>query len=132
MNSEIYCWVSVESTSRSVVDINAFDSTPDQVWSIGDKLHGTLLRRKTNGISFKSRLPISSSLREHVLAVLSRFSKNDKARFRRMKHVMITLHIAIYDIVDPPIYLEPDLLNEIASIGAALDVDVYNLGGTKS
>lgn len=96
-------------------------------WREGDSIQGTLLRRKENGwrfsLSARHDLDISEAvaelvafLRPHAAALRSTVEGGESR---------LVLRCSVYMAEgNPTIYLEPDLIQAIADLGCALDVDI--------
>ena len=105
----------------------ALGITPTAVWSQGDAIPPSSVRRKSNGWLLRSEAsPRVVDLEPHVKWLLSKLPSSLDV----LKEGCATWYAEISVIVNlrdgaPVLHLPSELLGQVAALGASLDVDVY-------
>jgi hypothetical protein len=99
--------------------------SPTKTWSRGDVIQKTKMLRKDAGWALIRNFPPetewSEAIRQTLHAVLG---KADMLKHLSTQH-LLQVRCAYYGESQPAIYIEKNVLEMLASIGACLDIDVY-------
>lgn len=124
------------------INVTDFDCTPEEIskilsikpsktWVEGDGVDGlTQLKRKQNGWQLNSRLSCSNSLEKQIQSLIDDISCN-KDKFLLLPS-KCTVEIACCIYVEdgmPEISISSNLIKEISSISACIDIDIICLSG---
>jgi hypothetical protein len=105
--------------------------TPTSAWRVGDRVTpGATLLHKTNGVRLvrsSDEASVPETLLQRLLEDL-RASRASIAASACMKDINIVVEA---DWATPSITIDPELLREIADLGATLGICVYYVGGTE-
>jgi hypothetical protein len=97
----------------------------DQHWRIGDTRWKSIIVEKNNGWVLNSGLPESSSLEDHINALLERVASGSD-RIRSLSEVAeVELSCVVYGEHMPALNFAPRVVHRIAQLGASLDIDLY-------
>jgi hypothetical protein len=101
---------------------------PSEIWSAGDQIRATLVRRKSTGWRLRSDLPATASLSEHAERLLGMIYPQATA-IAELESVDMWFSFAVYvyDADRPPLRLPRNMVSRIAELGAGIDIDLYNL-----
>ena|SRR6266702_35468 len=99
--------------------------SPDLCWLKGDTISPTALRRKTNGWELNSGIGEERALKEHLTTLLLKVRGAEDRLVRLKNSAEILVSCVIYWDSQPDMFVDSELVRSIASIGAALDFDVY-------
>ena len=127
MSAEIIVRLKIQSSDcdpQKITDMLA--QVPDKSWIKGERRANTLSAEPMNGWVLNSGASADTSINHQARALFSRLGNlgclalaNTRGRFE------IELSCVIYDSTMPALYLDPDVVAMTASIGAAIDFDVY-------
>jgi hypothetical protein len=100
--------------------------SPSETWRKGEVKLGTAIQYKDNGWELKSGLPLEASLVDHVNFLLSAVEPARKQLMSLTKKYYSVLACAVYFGEEhPEIYLDNNLLRQIADMNLRLDLDIY-------
>lgn len=105
----------------------ALGVTPTSIWSEGDPIPPSKIRRKSNGWSLRSSAaPDFPDLEAHVRWLLSHFPLGLEPLQQVCERWYAELSVVV-NLRDgaPALHLPADLLGELAGIGASVDIDLY-------
>lgn len=117
--------------------------TPDQItsitglrcgrsWLLGDKRGTTTIVEKCNGWILNSSLAKDASLVEHIEDVLAQAAPAAAEIRSLSEHSEVELSCVIYSFSPPALNFERAIIERICSLGASLDIDLYQLGNEHS
>ncbi len=114
---------------RVIKIIDGFSPVFDHSQKGDDIYPRTIIKRKENGWLLQSNIAPDIRVIEHIENLLA-IALPQKNHFEKLPE---GTDVAIYCIVysefgRPDISLKPDMVKAIASLGAALDFDLYTLG----
>jgi hypothetical protein len=98
----------------------------DRSWRAGDLRDRTTIREKDNGWVVESGLPASAPLESHVDHLLQRLDPFVSVIKMLSERLDVILSCVVYaKHPNPGFHLDSARVEQIARLGAALDVDVY-------
>jgi len=101
---------------------------PDRVWQAGESIPiAPKLHYKRPGWEIKSRLPVASSLAEHVDDILARTAPVEDSDLPNGAEAVLGVGVYVGD-PSPDMTLRADQLGRLASIPASLWLDPYPWG----
>lgn len=101
--------------------------TPTKIWSEGDRMPPSKIKRKSNGWSLRSSAtPTIADLEAHVRWLLSHLPHGLDALKQDCGNWYAEISVVV-DLRDgaPVLHLPAELLGRLANIGASIDVDMY-------
>ena len=101
---------------------------PTKAWRVGDAIHpNALVRYQQSGWRLASELPSSSTLEDHVRAVLDRLAPVSVAAMElgNRYDAEVTCVMRIFGADRPPLHLPKDLVKRVAELNADVDIDLY-------
>lgn len=120
-----------ECSPKEISDLLSIKAT--RTWLRGDDIYPrTIVKRKENGWLLQSKIAPDIRVIKHIENLLA-ITLPKKNHFEKLPE---GTDVAIYCVVysefgRPDISLKPDMVKAIASLGAALDFDLYTLGDGK-
>ena len=128
MSEETYVRLKIISDVHSPEEISSILGVRyDRAWRVGDKRGKSIIVEKTNGWLMESMLPKNTPLEAQMEGLLHRlrpFASKIKAL---ADTCTIEFSCVIYCQYHPALYFEGGMIAAIASLGAALDIDLYFL-----
>jgi hypothetical protein len=113
-------------TSDSVSDIQKMHELfPDRTWKPGDLRPNTKIIEKNNGCMFLSGLEKEACLEDHLDALLLRTKPIAAAIKEMSRNHIVEIWCAIYTDNSPPLFFDKNVIEDIASLGANFDIDLY-------
>jgi hypothetical protein len=130
---EVYVRLKITSENRSPDEVSRLVGLAcDRAWCVGDLRPHTKIAERTNGwvieLSSTGRSSLQTRARELLQRVLP-YAANIKSLAATS---LIEFSCVVYTPQVPPLYLEKDIIDGVAQLGAALDIDLYILGSSGS
>ena len=97
----------------------------DRCWRIGDLRLKTTIRERVNGWILNSGLEKTVVLEEQIRALLDRLEPVKKKIRSALAEDAVELSCAIYAEFAPALNFESQVITDISSLGASLDIDLY-------
>jgi len=118
----------VRSPTFTPDQITAVISIPcDARWCIGDTRPHTTIREKDNGWVLGSGLPKDVALEEHIDALLHVLNSRADSIRSLSAVAKVEFSCVIYAEATPALNFDASVINRIARLGAALDIDLYRI-----
>jgi hypothetical protein len=119
---------SITSATLTAKEVEARTGlVPDETWKIGDVRGQFGNAEKKHGFVLESKAPISSSLDDHVKALLKRLAPYAQKIGALTGEALIELDCILHRKTSPPLRFERDDLRWLGAMGARLSVDVLIL-----
>jgi len=100
----------------------------ERSWHIGDKRGKTQIKEPSNGWMITSGMGEAASLEEHVKALADRIAPVATQIAALEKDASIEVSCAIYAEHPPALSFSASCIQQLANIGAGLDIDLYIIG----
>jgi len=126
--SEIKASLIVLGCRLSAQDIKVcIGENPSNVWTKGDSIQGTLIRRKEDGWRIDSSLSLANSLSEHVDNILDRIYPR-RQRFTQISTtgIWLSANVQIYGLDRPVTPNRKRVAQKVSELNVGLDIDIYN------
>jgi hypothetical protein len=129
----IYCTASLFVLWRSKLGFDpaafnrAFGREATSSWRSGDVVKNGLRKKATTGFEYLSSLPNTKAPAEHISRLVGDLTVDQNELSHLLDLAEISFWVVIrYDGIDQPdCSFSKELLEEITSLGASLDIDIY-------
>ncbi|MBP7142708.1 MAG: DUF4279 domain-containing protein [Opitutaceae bacterium] len=128
MTEEIIVRLKILSVTHTPDQITSLSGLRcDRSWLVGDKRGNTKIVEKCNGWILNSSLTKDASLVDHIENVLE-LAAPVAGKIRALsEHAEVELSCVIYSFSPPALNFESTIIERISSLGASLDIDLYQL-----
>ena len=118
----------ISSETLSCEEITSrINLTPDNITKIGDPVPSTILVNKFNTWELSSGLDNTFSIKEQLISLFKKIESVEN-NISHLKDVAdISISCIIYYTIQPPFYLDADMVKKCCAIGASVDFDAYHL-----
>jgi hypothetical protein len=128
MNEEIIVRLKVLSVTHTPDQITSITGLRcDRSWLVGDKRGKTTIVEKCNGWILNSSLTKDAPLVNHIENVLGQAAPAAEKIRGLSEHAEVELSCVIYAFSPPALNFESAIIERICSLGASLDIDLYQL-----
>jgi acetylglutamate kinase len=114
-------------TPEKISELTGIDA--DKFWLAGDRRKDTQIIEKENGWAIKSFLNKDDDLEAHIQDMRRRLSGKEGIikSISELAGCDIQLSGVIYGSDTPALCFDKDVIGWLGSIGASLDIDIYNI-----
>lgn len=127
MSAETIVRLKIQSSDYDPQQITSMlAQSPDKSWVKGERRVNTIITESMNGWLLNSGVSSNTSINQQARALFLRLGGVGFSALANAKGCFeVELSCVIYDSTMPALYIEPDVVMMAASIGAAIDFDVY-------
>src|SRR4051794_7401239 len=127
---EVHAEFDVTSTVLSRHEIECrIGLAPAHSWSIGDVRGRTTIVERDNGCRYKSKLPVTASLDDHIRDLLGQLRPHAGCIRELAGNCQAIFSLAIYHYSTPALYFDREMIQQFDDLGAAFDIDLYEMAG---